>query len=435
MIKKVILLISFPIFNLFAQNELSIEDAISIGLKNNFDIQISRLNFENSKNNARLGTSGFLPTLDASGNLGTSKSNQETNSPFSFGNSVTNSYGAQIALNWTLFDGFKMFVDNRRYEELTKLGEYQSKSIIEANVVNIAKMYYNAVQQELLLDVLKSTVEISRIRFEKVKMKNEIGGASSSDVLNSEVSLNNDLSNLLNQKLNYELAIKNLNLALGLSADNFIDVKNEISFDNAELNIDEIKQKAKDRNSLLLIARQNKMVASHLVESSKSNYYPKLLLNGSYGYRDQTTSSDSPRFAGDVTTKSTDGSLGLTLSFNLFNGLRNDIDIQSKMIDLDIQSLALKKVENELIGNLIEKFATYKIRMETVQLQSTNLKAAKRNLQLQMDKFNSGAINSLEFRDAQVNLAQAETNLITAKFQAKISILEIQQLAGEIVIQ
>ncbi len=426
--KTIIFLLCLPL-SILSQSEMTVEDAIEIGLKNNFDIRIARKNAEISETNTRLGTSGFLPTLDLSGNYSLSRSDQETNSPFSFGNSTTDGWGATVSMNWTLFDGFKMFVDNKRFKELEKLGEYQARNIIENSVVLILRSYFNLVREELLYDVQKSTVEISKSRLNKAKVRNELGGASSTDVLNAQVSLNNDKSALLNSELNIEIALKELNIALGRDPSTGIDIDKTLDVEITEFNVDEIRRKALEKNSALTVAEQGKIIAEQDLGTSRSSFYPRLLFNGTYGYSDRTVDSDS---RGSISTQSTDGSVALTMSFNIFNGFRNDIDIQSKMIELDIQKLAFEKSRNELVGLVKEKYETYNKRLAFINLEKQNVLAAEQNLQLQEDRFSTGASSSLEFRDAQVNFARAQSALISAQYQARIAMLEIQQLTGEI---
>jgi outer membrane protein TolC len=73
--------------------------------------------------------------------------------------------------------------------------------------------------------------------------------------------------------------------------------------------------------------------------------------------------------------------------------------------------------------------------MELVELEQENVVAARQNLELQRDRFEIGATTSLDFRDAQVNLARAESSLITARFQARIARLAVEKLVGDLAIQ
>ena len=99
------------------------------------------------------------------------------------------------------------------------------------------------------------------------------------------------------------------------------------------------------------------------------------------------------------------------------------------------KKLALLKAEIELDGTLREKYDTYIKRLEFIDLEEQNVKASEQNLRLQEDLLATGAASSLEFRDAQLSYARAQSALIAAKYQARIALLEIEQLMGDIRIQ
>ena len=70
--KVVILcLILFLVYPLavYAQDEMTVEDAIKIGLKNNYNIQIAKNTAEISDNNKGKGIAGFLPKVDTLGDF------------------------------------------------------------------------------------------------------------------------------------------------------------------------------------------------------------------------------------------------------------------------------------------------------------------------------------------------------------------------------
>jgi outer membrane protein len=430
--KKILIILFSGVISTMAQTEMSVEDVIKLGLRNNYDIRIARNNAEIAANNRALGTAGFLPTLDAGGGYQIARSEQETNSPFSFGNSDNENLSGQIQLNWTLFDGFRMFTERKRFNQVADLGQYQARNVIENTVVSILRAYFNLVQQEQLLDVAANTLAISESRLSKEKVRNELGGASSTDLLNARVSFNNDRAAFLTQQLNVEIARKDLNIILGREPTEPIAVAKNILLISLEMTYEDILNLALERNSAIVIARQNLSIARQNQHLTRSPLMPRLALNSSYVYGDRTVDSES---RGEINTKSTDWAAGLTLSWNLFNGFRNRVDIQNSKIELTNRELALRNEENRLAGLVREKYDNYLKRMELVALEEENVIAAEQNLQLQQDRYQIGTSSSLEFRDAQVNLARAGNALIVARYQARISRLEIDQLIGNIVIE
>jgi outer membrane protein len=431
---KIYSIIILLTFSGFAQSILTAEDAVKIGLKNNYDIQIAKNNQEIAENNSGYGTAGFLPTVNATGAYNVKNTEQDSDSPFTFGDTDNRTQNGQITLNWTLFDGFKMFIDNSRYRELEKLGEYASKNSIENSVIGILRSYYNVVQQKRLLEVFKNSVEISRLRMEKEQVKKDLGSSSSTDFLNARVSFNNDRSLYLNQELQLLISKKNLNLLLGREPKVDFDVQNLIEVSMSPLSFDEILDLTKENNKSLLISKQNKIIADKNLGLSKSVFYPKLAFSANYGYTDSYTDRlgpfDSTVTQTDLQSTNFDKSVGLNLSFNIFNGFRDNINYQNAWLEAKNQELSYCKSLNELSGLAHEKYTSLVKQIEITRLEEENVIAAQQNLRLLQDLFQVGAASSLEFRDAQVNLARSQANLITAKFQAKLLRIELDQLAG-----
>ncbi|MEE4310865.1 MAG: TolC family protein [candidate division KSB1 bacterium] len=425
----------FP-FTLLAQDRLTVEDAIEIGLKYNYDIRIARNEAAIAEKNAGYGTAGFLPTLDASGGYQLVNSDQETNSPIGFGESDTRSLTGSIALNWTLFDGFSMFAERDRYNALARLGEYQARYSIENTVVAILRAYYNLVQQEQLLDVSTNARDISKTRYQKERVRQELGSASSTDLLNSQVSLNNDEATLINQELLVSNARKDLNILLGRDASAPTEVDRRIGYRDLEYNMDDLCHMAKRNNSYLMLMEKNRLVAEKDVAAAKSSFLPRLSLNASYGYTDSETeraqSGGDSFFPPTVDSQNKDAVVGMTLSFNLFNGFRDRINMQTARLAAENQRLAYEYAERELEGLVREQYDTFRNQLRLIELEDQNVVAARRNLELQQDRYAIGAASSLEFRDAQVNLIRAQTALIRAQYQSRITRLEIEQLIGNL---
>ena len=208
---------------------MTLEEAVSIGLQNNFEIQIARNSAEAALNDTGKGTAGFLPTLDSLGNFGYDTTQYHGGTGPPGGDQDYRTYGSQLSLQWTLFDGFRMFADNRRYQELALQGEEEARDIIETTVVAIMRAYFDLVQQEQLLDVAVTNRDISRTRLEREEIRRSLGGASSTDLLNARVNFNTDQTLLLEQELRVNIARKELNILLTREPDESLNVKKEIA--------------------------------------------------------------------------------------------------------------------------------------------------------------------------------------------------------------
>ncbi len=420
----VVVLFSAPIM---AEGEITLEDAVRIGLKNNFNIQIARNSAKIAETNKKYGIAGFLPTLNATGAYSLRRNDVTTNSPSSLGDTDNKNWEGRLNLNWIIFDGFNMFTSNSRFNEQAALGKFQSNFIIENNVVAISRAYFNLVQQEQLLDVARDVRVISKLRLEKEKVRREVGGASSTDYLNAQVAYNIDEASFINQELSVIIAQKELNLLLGREPIEPLTVKKTIEVPPLNFNYAELQSLAEENNNSLQVARQNKKISDKNVASARSTFLPKLSLTAGYAYTDGEIIPDE---GSRITTQNRDKTIGLNLSFNIFNGGRDRIQWQAARLEANNKNLALRDEKNQLLGLIREKYDTYQSQLKLTSLQEQNVEAARQNLDLQQDKYNIGATTSIEFRDAQVNFSRAQNALINARYQARITLLEIQQLIG-----
>ena len=438
--KNRIAVISFLLFIFIplrgvAQDNMTVEDAIRIGLKNNYDIRISRNTAEISANNRGKGLAGFLPKIDTQGNYRYDASNDDTDDPVSFGNSDSRTYGSQISLNWTLFDGFGMFADKVRYDALAKLGEYEARDRIETTVVSIMAAYFNLVQQEQLLDVAENTRNISRTRLDREIVRRDLGGLSKTDLLNARVNFNNDQSALLDQELQVAIAKKDLNILLSRDPQEKIRVRKEIRVLPLDLGFDGLLAAAEKRNSSLQTARQDLKVSEQGVRLARSAFWPRLDLNANYGYNDRSLFGDDVLPSVKRRNQTLDASVGLALTFNLFNGNVDRINYQNAVIEQKNSRLSLNDIRNRIAGLVSEKYITFNNQLEKVTLEQQNTVTARQNLKVQQQRYAIGASDSLDFRDAQVNVVRARTALIVARYRARITLLEIEQLIGKIEIE
>jgi len=429
-----ILFLVYPL-TVYAQDEMTVEDAIKIGLKNNYDIQIAKNTAEISGNNRGKGTAGFLPKVDTLGDFRYDASNDDTGDPTSFGNADTRTYGSQLGLNWTLFDGFFMFANKAQYDELAKLGEYEARNRIENTVVEIMIAYFDLVQQEQLLDVALTTRDISRTRLDREEVRRDLGGVSSTDLLNARVNFNNDQAVLLDQELRVAIAKKELNVLLSRKPLEKVMVKKEIRVLPLNISFDKLIELAEQRNSFLLTAKQSLKVSEEGVKIAESSFWPRLNLNANYGYHDRALFGDDVLPAARRRNETIDASVGLALTFNLFNGNVDSINYQNAVIEKKNSSLAVKNISNQLAGLVSEKHTTFNQRVKKIQLEDENVVTAGQNLELQKERYAIGASDSLDFRDAQVNMVRANVSLIVARYEARITHLEIEQLIGNIEIQ
>ena len=120
-----LLLLLLIVFQLQAQEVLTIENALKIALENNFEIKLASNNLDIDKTNVASGNAGMLPrvtaTLVDANSIQNSSQTRQDGTVTALDNAKNNSLNYGVGLDWTVFDGFKMFAKLDQLKELQKL--------------------------------------------------------------------------------------------------------------------------------------------------------------------------------------------------------------------------------------------------------------------------------------------------------------------------
>ena len=229
-IKKTIGLLIFIIGCLTAcsaQEVLTVEEAVKIALENNYQIKTAKNELRIDQMGVSPGQAGMLPQVNASivdnNSVQNLSQTRVDGSEVERDNAKNSSLNYGVALEWTIFDGLRMFANHEQLKETQKLGEAELRQAILGKVGEVMTTYYDLVQQQQQLSALDSTLLISEQRVELAQNRFTIGKASKLEVLNAQVDLNTDITEIQRQQ---EL-LKNTKILLNeqLARDLKIDFK------------------------------------------------------------------------------------------------------------------------------------------------------------------------------------------------------------------
>lgn len=414
----------------FSQEVLTVEDAVKIALENNFDIQIASNNAKIDATNVSLANAGILPNLDAvltnSNSILDTKQTQSDNSIKELNNAKNMNLSYGLALNWTVFDGFRMFARHEQLKQIEQLGNTELQFTVLSKVGNVLETYYQIVQQQQQLKVLDTTLVISQLRLDLAKNRYTIGKASKLEVLNAEVDWNTDNTNLLRQKELYSNTKTSLNEILARELTQEFVVSEEVVIDKS-LQYADLKTKVSSQNPQLQMEILNKRIAELSLKQIKGDRYPTIGLSSGYNF----TRSESS--LGFISQSTGNGFVyGVNARMNIFNGSLQNRNEKVAKINVENAQLYVDQQKTQLESQLLSAYTTYLTNIELSELEDKNEKIAEQNLDITLEKFKIGTITTVEFRTAQLNYVNAKFRNNSAQFQAKISEIALKELAGNL---
>jgi outer membrane protein len=437
LMKKVILfLILFTsIATLKAQRTLSLEEAIATALKNNYDIQLAKIDSSVAALDYSYKWVAFIPRLNAS--TGVVFNNNDQRQKFNDGtvrerkgirSDVLNS---NLQLNWVLFDGLRMFATRDKLGEFVKLGELNIKNNIVNTVAAVVTNYFNIVRQKQQLKAVEEQMSISNERVKLADKKLSVGLGSKPELLQAKVDLNAQKASQLQQLTLIEQLKDQLNTVMVIDASSAYDVSDSIPFNNS-LQLGEIMNFAETNNPVLQMAKKNIDITRLTLKEQKADRLPTLTFNSNYNY----SRADNKAVVNPFTplfSRNNGFNYGLTVGIPLLNGFNVQRQIKQTNIDLRFQQMDLDRQKAVVNLGIMVAFKDYELQKKALALEEENITLAKENVFIALERFKQGVSTYLELREAQKSLEDGYNRLIAARYNTKLAETELMRLKGELI--
>ncbi|MCF8364503.1 MAG: TolC family protein [Bacteroidales bacterium] len=407
---------------------LSFQEIFAITLQNNFQLLMLANDAEISKNNNTAGNAGFLPTVD----LGVSNNNAIVNSKQKFYDGRTkeasgannNNFNLLANLNWTVFDGMKMWATRDRLAELENIGQMNLQLQIEFTYLDLASLYFRLVQEQKLLQVLNSTLEVSRARLELAEKKFNIGAASQVDLNQARIDMSTDSTLFIRQGVLMKNLAADINMLAGRSPEIEFAAEHDI-LPETSVDYQNMYASMLEQNYSVLLVKSEARVKYQEIREKRAELMPSLSLYANYAYSNLSSET------GLLETSTTSGpAFGFNFNYNLFNGLNSRRELQNSKIEYNSAVAQADEMQNNMHAQLYKTFNSYVGASQEVALEKTNLDNADKNLIIAIELYRAGAINEIEFRDIQRKALEAENRLLVAEYTMKMAGINLRQISG-----
>lgn len=416
-------------------------DAVAIMLENNFGIKLANNNVTVAENNTDILNSGYLPSVffQAGANF------DRTNTNVDFGGALTQDgtvrpdvvidgaettrYNASINMDYTLFDGLGRYYNFKQLKEQYNLTQLQARETIENTMVQLFSVYYEVARVTENLSVLEEALEISKEREKRAQYQFEYGQVNKLEVLNAQVDIVTDSSNVLNARQQLRNVQRDLNVVLARDLDDLRRADTTVTFVSSLL-MDSYIEKARENNVSLLQVEQDILITDYQIKRAKGLFLPTIGLTGSYGWNRAINPASA--FFPSTTNQSNSLAVGANLRWNLFDGGASVIGLKNAKIALENQQLLKEQLQQQVYRDIANAKESYKNALAIFRLQEQNVTTTQANFERSQERLKLGQITSIEFRQAQLNLLNVLTAKNAAKYTAKLAELQLLQLTGQL---
>ena len=425
---------------------LSLSDVIQRGLENNYQIRIATNELAVAQNNNDYALTQKYPTITLGLSPGVNYRRQSNPASIVVQSTVTSYAVAPTAqFNWILFNGGRIAASKERLETLADLSAGQLQLQVENTVQDVIDAYYNAVVQREQINVRQRVLVLSRDRINYQQVRREFGQAGTFDELQARDAYLSDSTALVQQRVTYRNALRNLLQLMGeTDYDLAVALTTELEYEAVyyELAALEDRLLSANRNlQNLLINRDLAALQTRLIESERA---PTIGIGAGTSYDiNLQRGTQTFDFAGDQPSREVEirgdpartlaGNIGVTASYLLFDGGNRRVRIQSSRLQEITAQLDYQSAQQQLRAALRNTLALYENQQEVVGITQELIANAERNLAIAEERFSGGTINSFDYRQIQLNYANAEFQLLNALLNLKQTETELLRVTGQIV--
>jgi len=411
----------------YSQKLLTSEEAVGVALKYNYDILLAGNNASSDSVNNTPGNAGMLPNLNINGTESYSPGNNidqkfSDGTLVSLSNSRSNSLNAGIGLNWTLFDGGKMFVTKRKLNEIQSLGEIQYRDRVLQTIYDVILAYYDVVRQKQELASINEVITYNLDRVKISKTAYDAGLVPKTNLLQASIDLNVYQENAINQQSIIIAAKRTLNQLLGRNPDISFEVLDSIPI-NELLDKTQLAQKLDSVNTSILAFQKQVDIARLGLKETNSLLLPKVNFNAGYNLFQSNTPNGNP-----LRNRTIGPTIGGSITIPIYQSGNTARQIKLAKIQLQSEQYNLENIKLQMNEQLQNALTQFENQLNLLRIEKDNAVLAKENLEISIQRLRYGQTTSLEVSLAEGSFVDSLTRLLNFEYNLKIAETKLKQL-------
>lgn len=167
-------------------------------------------------------------------------------------------------------------------------------------------------------------------------------------------------------------------------------------------------------------ARANERSAEAALRAQRGDYLPVFSIGGSH------QRYDTQLFPGASNVTS----VTFSLSFPLWNNGQREIEVSRARVNRDVARTIREDLERAVRRDVSSAYDGYQTSTAAVELAKVGVTVAQQTYRMQELRYRSGASTILDLLDAQVNLAQAQADLVQARYDTRLALARLEAILG-----
>ncbi len=436
--------------------KLTLDDAIKLGLENNRDVKIAKMDVEKAQAAVKEAFGYALPSVDFS--AGFSHFLKKPMMPFPDFNALLNNatYGILFQEGIIPFDPNKLMPMDLKLQSFALANNYKAefqvsqilfnsavfrgigaskiylnlakvnlKRKISQTVLSVKKAFYGVMLTEKLYEIAKSRYENALEHLKNVEALRSQGLVPEFTEMQVKVEVEN-IKPILKKLQNANLSAKDgLKILLNIPQETNIEVEGKFEFENGEIPpVADLIAEAKEMNLTIKTLKVKNQLDKEFTAIDKGAYWPTLVAFGNYAFQGTGDKWDFRDYQ--------QSTVGLSLSINLFQGLRTKHKVEQDEIVEKQTAEQIKALTDATEMQIKSKYNELLRVRDEITAMKQNVELAEQAYNIAENRFTQGLSSRLEVNDAAVALANARVNYVKAVHDFLIARATLYDLVGRV---
>ncbi|NPA32434.1 MAG: TolC family protein [Aquificae bacterium] len=393
---------------------LTLDEAISIALRNTSDIRLSELELRRVEQEIKKARARILPSL------GASYSYRRLDDSLVFGFSPRDRQEYSLTLTQTIFN--KAVWDSISLaKKQKKLQELILEDVKREVVYRTKEMFYALVYKKLVLKLKRDNLKYWEENLRFVEEKYKKGIVPKVELLRAKAQYELARAELKEAKTDYLMSVEELKAFLRIDGELKPEGSLKLSFPANLPPPEELERKLLERNTSLRVARARLELARGSYRLAKAEYFPTLDAFLTYeGFTARSFTGGTKWIEGYV--------FGFSFNYKLFDGFGREANVASKKIELLKEQEKLRATLYELrkeLRNALLSISSLKARIEATQ---ASLRASEEALRLATERYREGLTTYLEVLDARNNYNKTVESLHELLYRYFVLVALVERL-------
>jgi outer membrane protein TolC len=423
----ILLLVALIPYSIYALQPLTLEECISLALKNNESIKASFSDVEIHKQETRMSYAEFLPKLsskiqytlfDREPSFFIERSAFSTDIPpynVALPAGERDVYAFTLSIKQLIFTGGYLTNTYENAKVLEKASETNSERVRDEVILKVKSSYYDLLKTFKVKEIQEKILSHKEERKRVIEELQKEGLSNKEELLLVKADIANQKLELFKTENDLNIKEKTLKDLIGIEHNVEITLADRLENKKLLIELAESKDIALKNRKDLSVFHHIIKSAEKEIEIAESDLYPKSSVIGSY-----TRQKETPLSNPDLWT------LMFTLDWNIFEWGKTKADVKRAKAKYEKLNAEYDSLKKETMLDVEEKWFKVKEAEEEVEVTEDKFLHAEEHYKNASLKYRENIIKTAELLGAETYLIESKNRYINSIYDLNIALAEFE---------